>query len=97
MKKEDIIRQRNILLSKEIEDLKSQLAMNKDLNSESMKKSEALIKELESVKVVWLASLEEVEQQKKEYKKLIDELKELRNSVKGRNAIERWFYKIRKN
>ena len=97
MKKEDIIRQRNILLSKEIEDLKSQLAMNKDLNSESMKKSEALIEELESVKVVWLASLEEVEQQKKEYKKLIDELKELRNSVKGRNAIERWFYKIRKN
>lgn len=97
MKKEEITRKRNLLLSKEVEELKHQLEMQKDMNSETNKKAETLIKELEAIKVVWLASLEEVEQQKKQYKKLIDEVKELRNSVKGRNAIERWFYKVRKN
>ena len=97
MKKEEITRQRNLLLSKEVEELKAQLAKNEELNSDSVKRAEALIRELEAIKGVWLAALEEVEQQKKQYKKLINEVKELRNSIKGRNAIERWFYKMKKN
>lgn len=91
------MRKRNLILSKEVEELKTELAMQKEISAESQKKADALIRELEAIKGVWIATLEEVEQQKKQYQKLIGEVKELRNSVKGRTAIERWFYKMKKD
>lgn len=97
MRKEEITRQRNLLLSKEIDELKAKLAEQKDLNSESVKKANDLILQLEGIRNIWLKSLEEVGEQKEKYNKLIKEVTELRNSIKGRNAIERWFYKIKKD
>jgi len=97
MRKEEITRQRNLLLSKEIDELKVKLAEQKDINSESAKKANDLIHQLEGIRNVWLKSLEEVVEQKEKYKQLIKEVTELRNSIKGRNAIERWFYKIKKD
>ena len=96
MKQEDVLRKRNIELLKELDEAKSQLAMEKDLNSESTKKAQDLIVELEMIKSTWLKALDEVDEQRKLYKKLIEEVKEFKNSVKGRNAIERWFYDRKK-
>lgn len=96
MRKEEITRKRNLELSKELDEVRFQLAMQKDLNSESMKRAKELITELEAIKLTWLKSLKEVDEQKEQYKRLINELKDLRNNIKGRNAITRWFYKIRR-
>lgn len=95
MKKEEITRQRNLLLSKEIDELKIQLAEQKELNSETVKKANDIFLQLEGIRNVWVKSLEEVIELKKRYKQLIREVTELRNNIKGRNAITRWFYKIR--
>lgn len=96
MKKEEITRQRNLLLSKEIDELKIQLAEQKELNSETVKKANDIILQLDGIRNVWLKSLEEVIEQKKRYKQLIREVTELRNNIKGRNVIERCFYKIKR-
>lgn len=96
MRKKEITRQRNLELSKELEDIKFQLAVQKELNSESTKKAKELIVELEMIKLAWLKSLKEVEKQKEQYRDLIDEVKDLRNNLKGRNAITRWFYKAKR-
>ncbi len=94
MRKKEITRQRNLELSKELEDVKFQLAMQKELNSESAKKAKELIAELEAIKLTWLKSLKELNNQREQYRDLIIEVKDLRNNLKGRNAITRWFYKM---
>ena len=96
MRKEEITRKRNLELSKELDEIRFQLAMQKDLNSESMKKAKELITELEAIKLTWLKSLKEVENQREQYRDLINEVKDLRNNLKGRNAITRWFYKMKR-
>ena len=96
MRKKEITRQRNLELSKELEDVKFQLAMQKELNSESAKKAKELIAELEAIKLTWLKSLKELNNQREQYRDLIIEVKDLRNNLKGRNAITRWFYKMKR-
>ena len=96
MKKEEITRKRNMELTKELEDVKFQLAIQKDLNSESLKRAQELVNELEIIKVAWMKELSDIHERKKEYEQLISELKDMKNSIKGRKSITRWMKNKRK-
>ena len=96
MRKEDVLRKRNEELSKQLEEAKIELSMQKDLNSEAAQKAKELITRLEIIKSQMEQTLDEIENIRNKYKSLITEMKEFKDSVKGRNAIERWFYDRRK-
>lgn len=79
MKKEDVLRKRNLQLVQEIEDLKTELEQQKEINSSL--NINALIQHVENIKSELLSSINEIENLKDEYKTLIYEMKEFRRTM----------------
>ena len=82
MKKDEIMRKRNLLLAKEVEELKTELERQKEVNSSL--KTDILFKHIENIKKEFLTSIEEIENLKAEYQALIDEMKEYRDTLKNK-------------
>lgn len=83
MKKDEIMRKRNLLLVKEVEELKAELEKQKEINSSL--KTNALFENIENIKKKFLASIEEIENLRIEYQTLIDEMKEFRKTLIDKN------------
>lgn len=95
-KKEDLTRRRNAELSAELERVKAEYAVLQNADSSTRDRMNELIADLEAIKEVWLQALDEVQSQRDEYAALLDEMREFKKTVKGRNAIERWFFDLKK-
>lgn len=96
MNKNDIIRQRNIELSQEIEELKSQIDVIIGVNADSVSRANELIMELEEIKRDWLKALEDVCKQRDKYDELIKEMKEFKSNVNGKKGIDKWIHNLKR-
>ena len=81
MKKEEILRKRNLQLVQEIEELKIELEQQKEANSSLQ--TEVLIEHIENIKNALFSSIDEIDELRTEYKALIEEVKEYFNILKG--------------
>lgn len=96
MNKNDIIRQRNIELSQEIEELKSQIDVIIGVNADSVSRANELIAEIEEIKRSWLKALEDVCKQRDKYDELIKEMKEFKINVNKRKCIDKWVHNLKR-
>lgn len=83
MKKDDILRKRNLQLVQEVEDLKTELEHQKELNSSL--KTDVLVEHIENIKSEFLKAIEEIDELRVQYQELIDEMIEFRNTLKDKN------------
>ena len=81
MKKEDILRKRNLQLVQEVEDLKTELEQLKETNASL--ETNILVEHIESIKNELFSSIEEINELKTEYQFLIEEIKEYRDTLKN--------------
>lgn len=70
----DKLKDRNKKLQQQLNDIKFQLEFDKNYNSESLKKAEDLISDLEQIKSKWLEIIEELEEKSNEYDRLNKDL-----------------------
>lgn len=75
----DLIRKRNIELSKQINDMKFKLEFDSQLNMEGYKRAKDLISDLEHIKSEWIEIIEDLRKKDIEYSYLISELKQIKN------------------
>lgn len=80
-KKNELLRKRNTDLNNKLKDLKSELDFIKNVNSESYKKAETLIIELEKIKMEWNDCLNNLKNTQKEYDSLLFYLKKIKNEI----------------
>lgn len=81
MKKEEILRKRNLQLVQEIKELKTELEQQKEVSS--FLKTDILIKHIESIQNELFSSINEIDELRAEYKALIEEIKEYFTTLKG--------------
>lgn len=81
MKKEDILRKRNLQLVQEVEDLKTELEQLKETNASL--ETNILVEHIENIKNELYYSIGEVNKLREEYQSLIDEIKEYRDTLKN--------------
>ena len=81
MKKEDILRKRNLQLAQEVEDLKTELEQLKETNTSL--NTTALVEHIENIKNELYSSIEEINELRSEYQTLIEEVKEYRDTLKN--------------
>lgn len=82
MKKEEILRKRNLQLVQEVEDLKTELEQLKEANISLS--TTALVEHIENIKNELYSSIEEINELRAEYQSLIDEIKEYRDTLKNK-------------
>ena len=80
MKKDVILRKRNLLLVQEIEELKTALEEQKVLNSSL--NIEVLVEHIENIKNELFKSISEIDELRVQYQELIEEIKEFRGILK---------------
>ena len=83
MKKDEILRKRNLQLVQEIEELKTELEQQKELNSSL--KTDVLVEHIENIKNELFKSISEIDELRVQYQELIDEIKEFRDIIKDKN------------
>lgn len=93
-KQAELVRKRNAELSKQIDELKEKIKLDSQLNSESHKRVEDLISDLEDIKSKWLNSIEKLEKKSYEYSILISELKEIKKIMTSMGFKIPWHKKI---
>lgn len=81
MKKEEILRKRNLQLIQEIEELKTELEQQKEVNSSL--NTDVLIKHIKGIQNELSSSIDEIDELRTEYKALIKEVKEYRDTLKN--------------
>ena len=81
MKKEEILRKRNLQLVQEIEELKTELEQQKEVNSAL--NTDVLIKHIKGIQNELFSSIDEIDELRTEYKALIEEVKEYRDTLKN--------------
>lgn len=81
MKKEEILRKRNLQLVQEIEELKTELEQQKEVNSSL--NTDVLIKHIKGIQNELSSSIDEIDELRTEYKALIEEVKEYRDTLKN--------------
>ena len=79
----ELIRKRNIELSKQIDDLKFKLEFDYQLNMEGYKRAKDLISDLERIKSDWMKVVEDLKEKEVEYSYLISELKMIRDIMRN--------------
>ncbi len=82
-KQMDLIRKRNIELSKQIDDLKFKIEFDTQLNMEGYKRAKDLIDDLEKIKSEWMIVVEDLRKKDIEYSYLISELKTMKDIMKS--------------
>lgn len=95
-KRTELLERRNESLARQLDNAKTALKKEKDLNSESVKRANKLINNLEQIKENFENSLAEIKGYEKEYKELIDEMVSFRNDLtKGILPRRNLFRKIK--
>lgn len=79
VKQIDMIRKRNTELVKQLDDLKFQLEFNSQLNMNGYRRAKDLIEDLEKIKQDWLLALDDLNNKRMEYSKLISDLQKIKN------------------
>ena len=92
MTKEEILRKRNLELTKEISELKRQLAEQQQMEEQAKK----IVKANEEIRVDLMSALQQAYEFRDKYQELVKEVKNFKKTVKGRNAIERWVFDLKK-
>lgn len=92
MTKEEILRKRNLELTKEIADLKYKLA-EQEIN---LKHAQKMVDDVEAIRADLLDALNQAYEFRDKYQKLLKEMQGFKKSVKGRNAIERWAFDLKR-
>lgn len=77
----DLLRKRNAQMQEELDKLKE--INNKNSNSSDNKQLSHLIKELEDIKKEWLVILDELSQEREQYKNLTEDLRCIRESFRS--------------
>ncbi len=77
----DLLRKRNAQMQEELDKLKE--INNKNSNSSDNKQLSHLIKELEDIKKEWLVILDELSQEREQYKNLAEDLRCIRESFRS--------------
>ena len=77
----DLLRKRNAQIQEELDKLKE--INNKNSNSSDNKQLSHLIKELEDIKKEWLVILDELSQEREQYKNLTEDLRCIRESFRS--------------
>ena len=92
MTKEEILRKRNLDLIKEIAELKAQIVTQESVAQHAQK----VIAENLSIRNELLEALNQAYEFRDKYKELVKEMQGFKKSVKGRNAIERWVFDLKR-
>lgn len=92
MTKEEILRKRNLELAKENAELKAQI----DAHVQASRYSEEFIRKNEELRNELLGALNEAYAMKDKYQTLLKEMQDFKKTVKGRNAIERWVFDLKR-
>lgn len=82
-KQMELIRKRNMELTKQIDDLKFKIEFDTQLNMEGYKRAKDLISDLENIKADWLKVINDLKDKDVEYSYLISELKMIRDIMKN--------------
>lgn len=93
MNKNDVLRNRNADLSKQIKNLTLEIAKLESLDSVSKEAAVALINDIEKIKNRLLYTYQEVENVRTEYELLLKELIDFSETVRGKNLLQKWFSK----
>lgn len=81
----DLVRKRNSDLMKKLEDMKSKLEVDQNLNKESYQQAKDLITELEEIKSEWLILIDSLQEKRDEYDELISTLKKIKTDMTNIN------------
>ena len=92
MTKEEILRKRNLELVKENDELRYKLEEQK-LN---LKHAQKMVDEVNAIQTDLLDALEQAYEFRDKYQALLKELQGFKKTVKGRNAIERWAFDLKR-
>lgn len=92
MTKEEILRKRNLELVKENDELKFKLAEQEIF----LKHAKKMVDDVNSVQADLLNALNQAYEFRDKYQALLKEMQGFKKSVKGRNAIERWAFDLKK-
>lgn len=92
MTKEEILRKRNLELVQENNELKNKLA-TQEIN---LKHAQKMIDDVNAIQTDLLNALEQAYEFRDKYQALLKELQGFKKTVKGRNAIERWAFDLKK-
>lgn len=93
-KQTDMIRKRNVELSKQLKDMEFKLEFNSQLNMEGYKNAKDLIVELEKIKQEWMASLDDLNNKKKSCADLIADLQEIKKIMVSMGFKIPWYKKL---
>ena len=88
LKQSDMIRKRNIELTEQLNDMRFQLEFNSQLNADSYRRANDLIDELEEIKEKWLYTLNDLNNKREEYSKLIIDLQKIKNIMTIINKLK---------
>lgn len=92
MTKEEILRKRNLELVKENNELKDKL-VNKEAE---LRFSKTLVQNNVKIRDELLEALNIAYEMRDKYHALLKEMQEFKKTVKGRNAIERWVFDLKR-
>lgn len=92
MTKEEILRKRNLELVQENNELKNKLA-TQEIN---LKHAQKMVDDVEVIRADLLDALNQAYEFRDKYQALLKELQGFKKSVKGRNAIERWAFDLKR-
>ena len=92
MTKEEILRKRNLELVNENNELKRKLA-EQEL---SLKHAQKMVDDVNAVQDDLLNALNQAYEFRDKYQALLKEMQGFKKTVKGRNAIERWAFDLKR-
>ena len=97
-KKTEILRKRNVELSRYIETLEAELAESiEKLNGADYERLETLINEIEDIKDRWVILLENLYKKEHEYSELIAEVRALKKQMETVEFRNFWCQKAKQN
>lgn len=94
VKKIEAIRKRNVELNKQLDDMKFKLEFNEQLNMNGYKEAKDLIVDLENIKQKWLSTIDDLNNKRIEYDKLISELQEIKKIMVSMGFKIPWYKRI---
>lgn len=92
MTKEEILRQRNLELVRENNELKYKL-VSQEID---LKHAQKMVDDVTAIQTDLLNALEQAYEFRDKYQALLKEMQGFKKSVKGRNAIERWAFDLKR-
>lgn len=92
MTKEEILRKRNLELVQENNELKNKLATQEI----TLKHAQKMVDDVTTIQENLLDALNQAYEFRDKYRELLKELQGFKKSVKGRNAIERWAFDLKR-